>query len=101
MAKLMRLESFVQDVEYERIYISSRPQFICQQASFYVSQGITILTCTVIFGLMASSEPPFTCLAQDVDSDTSSTVQKSFTYAFYGNLLSFVVNAILMPYFDF
>ena len=95
----MRLQSFLHDIEYERIEIAVRPDFICKHGSFYLLQGLVIGLSTLFYSLMAFGGIDDRSLNCD-DPNAAYSVEKSAQISFFTNLASIIVNCLLVPYFD-
>ena len=62
LAKRMRLEGLVHDIQYERLEREARPGFILKNSIFYVSQAIIIIASAILYATMAFQKGGFQCI---------------------------------------
>mmetsp|Transcript_3981 Transcript_3981/g.5045 ORF Transcript_3981/g.5045 Transcript_3981/m.5045 type:complete len:121 (-) Transcript_3981:682-1044(-) len=62
LERQMKMQNFLQDIEYQRIEKAAKPDFYCERLAFYISQAAIIILCTLLFGLSVSESDNLPCM---------------------------------------
>ena len=76
------------------------PKFYCQRLAYYIPQALVLVGCCLFYGLMAVENHNLPCTEEKEVHKVQSLLHSVLMLGFFINLVSLLVNAGVVPYFD-